>query len=208
MRFVKISSLRLIGFALFLCLSHVSSSGQSVNSSSGESVKINVVPSSASIEGLQMSISRAASDKAGFPEFEIAFKNSGEEGIALNLGAMLANGRVKLPENISLTIVDARGQTRRLRFADKRYLFVAGRVDDYLAPIRKGSIYTLKVSLDQFWSPATKESEVKLAPGKYRITAEFEGGISKASWYLDPDRIDVIDVQRGQLRSNTLEIER
>src|SRR4051812_42425804 len=46
MRFVKIGAIRLIGFSLFLCLSHVSSSGQSVDDTQW----------GASVDGVQMSI--------------------------------------------------------------------------------------------------------------------------------------------------------
>jgi hypothetical protein len=159
------------------------------------------------VDGIQMSISLTTPGRVDVPEFQIAFRNSGTQDVTLNVGIMLANGRVQLPDKIDLDLTDANGQTRRLKFGDKRYLTVAGRVDDYLIPLRSGSIYTLKVSLDQFWSPETKEFDLKLTPGKYQITAHFEGTGARAV-NLDTRGIDLLNFWKGKIQSNTLAIER
>ena len=159
------------------------------------------------VNGLQMSISAVDSSEADVPEFQVAFRNAGEQDVTLNLGMMLANGKVQLPNRIRINLTDGSGKTRKLRFADKRYGFVAGRVDDYIVPLRAGSIYTLKLSLNQFWSPDTKEFALKLSTGKYQVTAQFEGGGASAV-NLDMPGIKLMNFWNGKLQSNTLELER
>jgi hypothetical protein len=104
-------------------------------------------------------------------------------------------------------VTDASGKTRNLKFFDQRYPGVAGRVDDYLVPLRVGSSYTLKLSLDQFWSPDTKEFEMKFFPGEYQITAQFEGGGAKTS-NLDLPGIKLMNFWLGNLQSNIVVVKR
>src|SRR6266545_1657610 len=61
----------------------------------------------AAIEGLQMSISTAGSSKADVPEFQVAFRNVGKQDVTLNLGFMLANGKVQFPRRIGLSLTEA-----------------------------------------------------------------------------------------------------
>jgi hypothetical protein len=161
----------------------------------------------APVDGLRMSISAADSLRRDSPEFQIAFQNAGEKDLILRLGYMLANGRVQLPDSISLTLTDADGRMRKLSFFDWRYPAVAGRVDDYIIPLPAGSIYTLNFSVDQFCSPETKEYELRLSPGKYQIAAQFEGRGAKAL-NLDTPGIKLFNFWKGRLQSNTLAIER
>ncbi len=65
--------------------------------------------------------------------------------------------------------------SRELHFSDKRYPGVAGRVDDYVVPLRAGSTYTLKLRLNDFWCPKSKEFSLELKPGKHGVRAEFTG---------------------------------
>ena len=155
------------------------------------------------IDGLQMSISTIDSSTVNVPQFQLAFWNAGEQDVTLNLGMMLANGKAQLPNKIALRFTDASGMTRKLDFFDKRYPAIAGRIDDYVVPLRAGSIYTLKISLDQFWSPATKEFDLKLSAGQYRISAQFEGGGAVAP-SLDMPGIKLMNFWIGKLQSNTL----
>jgi hypothetical protein len=140
------------------------------------------------------------------PEFQVAFRNVGTEDVTLNLGFMLANGKVQLPQNISLNVTDAVGQTRKLKFLDRRYSGVFGRLDDYVVPLRAGSTYTLKLRIDQFWSPDTKEFEWKFPPGKYQVMAQFEGSGAKIS---NPDVIGIklMNFWLGKVQSNTMVVE-
>jgi hypothetical protein len=161
----------------------------------------------APVDGLRMSISAADSVRTDSPVFHLAFQNAGEKDLILRLGYMLANGRVQLPDRISLTLTDANGRTRKLRFLDWRYPAIAGRVDDYIIPLRSGSIYTLDLSLDQFCSPETNEYELRLSPGKYQIAAEFEGTGAKAV-NMDAPGIKLFNFWSGKLQSNVLTVER
>ncbi len=86
---------------------------------------------------------------------------------------MLANGKVMNPDKIQLTLVDDSGKSRELHFASP--WAISGRMDDYIVPLRAGSAYTVKVRLDQFWSPDTQESTVHLKPGRYEVSAQFQG---------------------------------
>jgi RNA polymerase sigma factor (sigma-70 family) len=153
-------------------------------------------------QGLQMSISVTGKDRVGNPEFQVAFRNVGEQDVALNLGTMLANGKVQLPDNIRLTLTDDNGKVRELHFSDKRHSRVAGRVDDYVVPLRAGSAYTLKLPLSQFWSPNTTEITLELKPGKYQVSAQFEGGGAKH----ESGRF-IMSYWEGKLQSNTLNFE-
>jgi hypothetical protein len=71
---------------------------------------------------------------------------------------MLANGKVMLPAAIRLLLTDPAGHTRELQFFDRRYPAVAGRVDDFTVALRARSIYALRVSLNQYWSPPRRKS--------------------------------------------------
>jgi hypothetical protein len=159
------------------------------------------------VDGLQMSISAVGSNNLDNPKFEVVMRNAGERDVTLNLGYMLGNGKVQLPQNISLNVSDALGRTRKLEFFDRRYPAVAGRLDDYIVPLRAGSSYTLMLSLNQFWSPGTNEFELKLFPGKNHITAQFEGGGAKTS-NLDVPGLKLINFWLGNLQSNVLVIDR
>jgi len=152
------------------------------------------------VNGLQMSLSAIGSLKGNDQEFQLALRNAGDNDIIVNLGSMLANGKVQLPDNIILSSTDAEGKTRKCRFGDKRHLFVAGRVDDYLIPLRAGSIYTLRLNMDQFWCPS-------LPQGRNQLTAEFEGGGAKIV-NLDMAGIKLMNFWIGKVQSNTLAIER
>jgi len=120
---------------------------------------------------------------------------------------MMANGKVQLPDYIRLNFTDAQGKERLFRFADKKHSFVAGRLDDYVVPLRAGSIYTVTLTLDQFWCEETEEFEIPLLPGKNRLTAKFEGRGAKLL-NLDMPGIKLMNFWFGKVESNTLVIER
>lgn len=121
--------------------------------------------------------------------------------MVLNLGTMLANGKVQFPDKLGFNLTDATGKTRKFDFFDGKFGVIAGRVDDYIIPLRSGSIYGLKIGLDNLYSLSTNEIGSKLPSGKYQITAQFEGDganirhLSANSW-------------KGKLQSNTLTLEK
>lgn len=83
---------------------------------------------------------------------------------------------------------------------------IAGRVDDFIVPLRAGSLYRIGVSLDHYWSTATKEFGLKLARGRYRIEARFEGQGAQHE-NLDTPGIGLLNYWKGMLRSNSLAVE-
>lgn len=198
MKTLKLTALRVMVICTFLCLlSPDSSGGRAADNSQW----------GAPIDGLQMSITALNSSDMSVPAFQVALRNIGERDVTLNLGIMLANGKAQLPDRIRLSLMDAGGRIRELRFFDKRYPAIAGRVDDYVVPLRAGSTYILTLSLDQFWSPDTKEFQLKLSRGKSQIVAHFEGGKARTD-NLDTPGIKFMNFWEGDLDSNALAVER
>ena len=151
---------------------------------------------------LRMSIIAIAPQEAnGIPIFRVTLENVGDKDAVLNLGMMLGNGKVHLPDAIHLTLIDSRGKSRELHFSDRRYPGIAGRVDDYAIPLRAGSAYTVKLSLDNFWCPKTKEFRLNLKPGVYRVRSEFTGKGAQ-SVNGDMEGIKLMNFWKGTLQSD------
>jgi len=151
---------------------------------------------------LRMSICVATPRKVNeSPMFRVSLENVGDVDVILNLGIMLANGKVHLPERIRLILTDAEGQARELHFSDRRFPGVAGRVDDYVLPLRAGSTYIIRLSLDDYWCAKTKEFRLKLKPGQYKVRAEFTG---EAANHLNHDTrgIGLMNYWKGELQSD------
>ena len=159
-------------------------------------------------DGLRMAISPLISGNSPreHTAFDVAIQNVGDADIVLNLGQMLANGKVMFPTAIHLTLTDAQGKTRELHFSDKRYPVIAGRVDDFTVALRSSSIYVLRVSLDQYWSSETKEYVLTLSDGRYRIAARLEGQGAK-SVNSDMRGIALMNFWKGTVQSNSFEFE-
>jgi len=149
------------------------------------------------INGVQMCLASSGSN------LRLAFVNVGDRDVSLNLGVMMANGKIQLPNRIAMKFTDAQGKTRLFKFGDKRYPGVAGRLDDYIVPLRAGSTYTLQLTLDQFWCQDTKEFSIPLISGDNFLTAELEGtGASAVN--LDMPGIKLMNFWFGKVDSNTL----
>lgn len=155
-------------------------------------------------DGVQISLS---STDANSSNLQVAFRNVGDHDVTLNLGSMMSNGKVQLPDDVYINFTDAQGRSRVFKFADKKHSFVAGRLDDYVVPLRVGSMYTLKFTLDQFWCPETKEFEMRLLPGKNQLTARFHGSGARLA-NLDMQAMKLMNFWFGNIESNTLTIER
>jgi hypothetical protein len=137
----------------------------------------------------------------------LVLANIGDRDVTLNLGIMMANGKIQLPTTIALKFTDPQGKTRLFKSNDKRYSGVAGRLDDYVVPLRAGSTYTLQLSLDQFWCRETKEFSIPLLSGDNYLTAQFEGtGANTVS--LDMPGIKLMNCWLGKVESNTLRLHR
>jgi len=154
----------------------------------------------AAVGGLQMCLAQSGSN------FQFALRNVGDHDLTLNLGIMLANGKVQLPDRVALKFTDAQGKTQLFKFSDKRYGFVGGRVDNYVVPLRAGSTYTLQLTTDQFWCQETKEFSIPLLSGG-SLTAEFEG--TKATLAnLNMSGIELLNFWLGKVHSNVLTLRR
>jgi hypothetical protein len=151
--------------------------------------------------GVQMCLTASGSN------LELAFRNVGDRDVTLNLGVMMANGKVQLPGRIVIKFTDAQGKTRLFKFGDKRYPGVAGRLDDYVLPLRVGSMYTLQLTLDQFWCQETKEFSIPLLSGYNYLTAQFEGTGAHAV-NLDMPGIKLMNFWLGNVESNILTMRR
>jgi hypothetical protein len=162
------------------------------------------LPGGKSSDGIQLSLTSTDPDGR---TLLLAFQNVGDRDVTLNLGFMLANGRVQLPDHVQLKFTDALGKERLFHFADLRHGAIGGRLDDYVVPLRAGSMYTLRLTLDQFWCPETQEFEIPLMPGENRLTAQFEGRGAKL---INEDMIAIrlMNFWLGRVESNTLIIKR
>ena len=151
----------------------------------------------AAVDGLQMCLSASGSN------LQLALRNVGDHDLTLNLGIMLGNGKVQLPDRIAMKFTDALGKTRVFKFGDLKYGFIAGRVDDYVVPLRVGSSYTLQLTLDKFWCQETKEFSISLLAGENYLTAQFEGAKASAV-NLDMPGIALMHYWLGKVESNTV----
>jgi hypothetical protein len=151
--------------------------------------------------GVQMCLTSSGSN------LELAFRNVGDRDATLNLGVMMANGKVQLPDRIAIKFTDAQGKTRLFKFGDKRYPGVAGRLDDYVVPLRVGSMYTLRLTLNQFWSQETKEFSIPLSAGDNYLTAQFEGAGAR-DVHSDMPGIKLMNFWLGKVESNVLTMRR
>jgi hypothetical protein len=156
--------------------------------------------------GLRIGIAAVNRDSASSADeqFEVALENTGAADFVLNLGHMLANGKVMFPSSVRLVLTDPSGQTRELQYFDRKYAVVAGRVDDFIVSLRVGSVYTIRSTMDHYWSPSTKEFGVTLARGRYRILARFEGEGARTT-NLDMPGIVLMNFWKGTVQSNPLE---
>ncbi|MBA7485176.1 hypothetical protein ES707_20711 [subsurface metagenome] len=151
---------------------------------------------------LRMSIIATTRENANETSvFCVTLENAGDKDVVLNLGMMLANGKVHLPAAIRLILTDTNGQSRELHFFDRRYAAVAGRIDDYVVPLRAGSTYTVKLSLDDYWCPETKQFQLKPKPGEYHIRAELTAkGASCVN--SDMEGVKLMNFWKGKLQSD------
>lgn len=153
------------------------------------------------VDGVQICL--ASSDS----NLRLVFANVGDRDVTLNLGIMLANGKVQLPDRVAIKFTDAQGKSRLFKFGDKRYGAIAGRVDDYVVPLRVGSTYSLQLTLDQFWCQETNEFSIPPLPGNNYLAAQFEG-VGANAVNLDMPGIKLMNFWLGKVESNILTLHR
>jgi hypothetical protein len=156
--------------------------------------------------GLRIGIAAVNRDSASSADlqFEVALENTGAADFVLNLGHMLANGKVMFPSSVRLVLTDPSGQTRDLEYFDRKYPGVAGRVDDFTVALRVGSVYTIRTTMDHYWSPSTKEFGVTLVRGRYRILARFQGEGARTT-NSDMPGVALMNFWKGTVQSNPFE---
>jgi hypothetical protein len=153
---------------------------------------------------LQLSLVALALDQP--LAFRLTLENRGATDVMINMGSMLANGKVMWPEAVRLVVQDAGGTQRELLFTDPRYPGVAGRVDDFIVPLRAGSTYSLWLSLKNYWCPRTKEfPPITVPPGEYRVHAILS---SEAPRHVNGDMrgMKLMNIWKGNLSSAPITI--
>lgn len=160
-----------------------------------------------SADGLRIGLAVLSGTDPGLsPQFEVSLQNTGKDDFVLNVGYMLANGRVMFPAAVRLELSDFAGHTRELEYFDRRYPGIAGRVDDFTVALRAGSTYALRLSLDNYWSPGTKDVAKELPPGRYRIRARFAGKRVTIT-NLDMQGVGLLNFWKGVVQSGIVELE-
>jgi hypothetical protein len=138
--------------------------------------------------------------------FEVSFRNDGTDDFVLNLGYMLANGKVMFPNAVRLILTGSSASTCELRYFDRRYGVIAGRVDDFTVPLQRGATYTLQLPADRLWCSETMQLPMQLKAGTYRVTARFEGRGAMAV-NLDMQGVALLNFWTGTTESGAASFE-
>src|SRR5262245_34376068 len=139
-------------------------------------------------------------------KFIVALQNTSNADFVLNLGVMLGNGKVMLPTAVQVLLTDRiLGNTLELHFCGGP-AGVSGRVDDYTVALQAGATYALPVSLDKYCGPAPTGLGVKLLPGRYQVSARFDGrgGTSNNG---DMAGVALLNFWKGTIQSGILEFD-
>jgi hypothetical protein len=124
------------------------------------------------LNGLRLGLCRTAARADGKVRLMAVLENVTNDDLIVNLGLMLGNGKKQLPTAVKLTFTDADGKKRVLQRMVGR---IAGRVDPFGVPLAAGARYG--ISCDLLVEQYHDETAVgaRLAPVRYRVTAEFVG---------------------------------
>ncbi len=79
-------------------------------------------------------------------------------------------------------------------------------MDDFTVALRSGSVYMLRISLDHYISPDAKESGLRMASGRYRIAARFEGRGAQTT-NIGMEGAALLNFWTGTAQSNVIDIE-
>jgi hypothetical protein len=160
------------------------------------------------VSGLQMTIcvDRADGVPSKAPKFRVELRNAAQKDLVVNLGMILANGRMQYPNAVILVLTDAQGKSRRLDLREPRA--IGGRVDPFVLPIPIGATFSIPVDLDKYWAAESKEFDYKLKPGTYSLEAQFTGrSVSQQEANLDVKGIALMPYWTGTVASNQLRFE-
>ena len=131
--------------------------------------------------------------------FVVTLENVGEADLILNLGWMNANGKRQIPEAIIFSLTDSSGISKEGHYF---YWSPSVRMDDYVVPLRAGSTYSLRISMDRIMWSGEQQPRPNLSSGEYRIRADFKGNGAEHA-----DRNDTISLMKfwkGRLKSKEI----
>jgi hypothetical protein len=157
-------------------------------------------------DGLRMSIARTPSSATATTlQFRLAIENAGERNAVLNMGLMMADGKVLLPTALFLTITDSQKVGRELRFfspssATGPVIRLNGKMDDYVVQLGPGATHTTTLDLSHYWAVATKQFPLKFSTGEHRVVARLVG---RGAQYSNGD-IAWLKFWTGIVQSNEL----
>lgn len=160
------------------------------------------------VRGLQMTIylDQAEGVPPRVPKFRAELRNAAQNDLVVNLGMMLANGKMQYPNAVVLVLKDAQGKSRRLDLREPGA--IAGRVDPFVLPVPAGATFSILVDLDKYWAAESKEFDYKLKPGIYSLEAQFTGrSVSQQEANLDVKGIALMPYWTGTVASNQLRFE-
>src|ERR1700720_2766050 len=120
------------------------------------------------VGGLQIAVFPDADESAHgkVPKFRVELRNVGDDDMILDLGNII--GKKQNPENIAMTLFDARGRSLHL-WDTTQPMYVAGWVGPMFLPLPAGSRFSIAVDLARYWLPMPDDDEFEkpLAPGEY-----------------------------------------
>jgi hypothetical protein len=154
----------------------------------------------ATVDGLQVALAASVDDRTRAVTLDVSFRNAGANDFVLNLGYMLANGKVMFPDALRVNLERVSGTTCELSYHDRRYSLIRGRVDDFIVALPAGAVYTLRLTGDRLWCPGTIQFQTKLEPGDYRVTARFKGLGAKET-NLDSPGVALFNFWKGRAES-------
>jgi hypothetical protein len=143
-------------------------------------------------------------EHAATPKFRVTLRNNSENDLCLNIGFLLANGKMQFPQAISLSVVDATGKTLPLGSLKPGY--IAGRVDPYILPLPAGGLFSFSVELKDYVAGLPKDNgnNGHLRPGAYSFVARFASQGVKDEGVSGDARL--MPLWAGAVTSNQLKI--
>ena len=155
-------------------------------------------------QSLNASLALLKADEINAPEFALTIRNGGQQNVIVKLGYVVPNPGMpgRLPSNLQLTLVDARGTKLKLEPATGPQAGVAGRLENYHVTLRPGATHTIELRLSQFLLPGARQSRLMLNTGEYQIQAQLQGYAAKLR---DGDKIPNTS-WKVALATNTLKV--
>jgi hypothetical protein len=139
--------------------------------------------------------------KVPVPMFRVSLRNVGDHDLLLNLGAMLANGRMQYLDAVHLSLTDGAGMVLPLRLRGPS--IIGGRVDPMIVPLPKGAEFAFDVDLKDYAATKAHVWRLDLKPGPYRLAAEYEG-VAIPSKSANSDMKGLFPVWTGLVRSGEI----